>query len=358
MRIVQFLPAGTSRDGVTAGAFLIEQMLLELGYESRIFCCLFSPEIETNVEHCINPAQIDDAADLILVHHSMGHDFGEFVTATSTPKVLIYHNITPPHFFPEDSVYAQYSVLGREQLAAWRDCFLAAVGDSEFNSNELVDLGYSNVVTIPVLVDSDRFSSVRSERPINAPVAPFFLSVGRIVENKQQHKMIEALSLLTGVLEDEQLPKLILSGGITCPDYDSKLRSLVSALKLDDHVCFLGKTSDQELLWLYKNALALWSISDHEGFCMPLVEANMLGLPVIAGYLESIESTLGIGGLLLRDRTSESLAAASLLLLNSATLASTLAEAGCKNSERFMREAVKVGLADFLTDTVISRVDL
>ncbi len=131
----------------------------------------------------------------------------------------------------------------------------------------------------------------------------YYLAVGRLAENKRQYLLIEAfyhlLQLQKQADSSEPPQRLILVGGTTSEAYAQGLEQYIFDLGLQDQVLLVGKCSEPELRWLYRNAHQYWCASAHEGFCMPLLEANYASLPVVTQARSNIPDALGEGGLLL-----------------------------------------------------------
>ncbi len=149
--IHQFAPGCDVGDGITNGMFFTQKILRSLGVRSEIFS-IHIPEALTGViknyrDYSSQPNQI------LMVHHSMGTAHWDWVARQTAAKIMIYHNITPAEFFPEDSFLRHHAELGRKQLGDSASWFIGAIGDSEYNSAELVEAHYHPVATIPLLVD-------------------------------------------------------------------------------------------------------------------------------------------------------------------------------------------------------------
>lgn len=350
MHINQFLPAAAEGDGVTGSARLFRRLLQGAGFQSHIF----AGNCPAGIGHDIQPLDTYEASltssDLLLVHHSMGHDYTRIITNTAMPKVMVYHNITPAEMFAQDSVEARYANLGRQQLAAWHEHFAGAIGVSALNCAELTDYGYVNITCIPALVDPDRLGRGATTPLSGAYPAsrPMILAVGRIAENKRQHLMIQAMSVLERMLGKQHLPQLIICGSTTSHSYAQYVQTLIHQYGLDRHVKLAGKVTDEQLRWLYQNARLLWCTSAHEGFCMPLVEAACFDLPIIATASSNIPDTLGQSGLLLEQPDPGALAALTVEVLTDPQLAETLAEAGRRNLQRYQLDQLQQQLEHYL----------
>jgi len=347
-RIHQFSPAIAVGDGVSGGVLLTQSLLRELGHESQLY-----------VQHCDEDIRDltrsftdfnSDKCDLLLVHHSMGHELEDWLTGLPCPLSMIYHNITPAEFFQPGSAERYYATLGREQLARWSGHFGGAIGASALNRSELERLGYSNTCVIPLVVSHARLLNVRAVAPPEADEIKgqdILLCVGRIAENKRQHLLLQALWHLSSLTE--KLPMLIIAGGVTSPAYQRQLEDAARRLGLSDRVLFTGKCPDAELRWYYERARALWCASAHEGFCVPLIEANEFGVPPLAFAHASIPDTLGQSGLLIEQDDPAVLAAVTAALLQDPSLVATLKTAGRQNLGRFEHQTLKTQLATFIS---------
>src|SRR5690606_22890599 len=158
----QFHPSCAPGDGVTKSLFFFRKLLRQLGFHSEIYCENIPPELRSEVQPL---ARLGHGGDyLLLQHHSLGYRNAAWLGSLSAPRVLVYHNITPPHLLPEGELPA-LSRLGRRQLAEWAQQCVGAIGVSDYNSRELQDVGYRQVVTLPVLVDLDEVARRAWDQP-------------------------------------------------------------------------------------------------------------------------------------------------------------------------------------------------
>lgn len=339
-RIDQFAPTVAVGDGVTNSLLFIRSLLRELGYASDIYSFSRPPELQDEVH---DAGQLDATrTDLLLYHHSMGHEHGDWLLALPCPCALVYHNITPAAFFPAGSVLQHYAQRGRQQLQAWRSRFVAALAVSALNAAELSAVGYTAVAQLPLLVDLARLGGVQ-QRPAflagQPPQAEYYLAVGRLAENKRQYLLIEAFHHLCRQrgAEFARRARLLLVGGTTSEAYARGLQQYSARLGLLGRVLLPGKCNDAELRWLYAHARQYWCASAHEGFCMPLIEAAQAGLPVLALATSNIPDTLGEGGLLLEGEDPLHLALASVLLEQQPDLRARVLAGAQRNLQRYGR---------------------
>ncbi|BAP46046.1 glycosyltransferase [Pseudomonas sp. 21LCFQ02] len=353
LRIDQLTPSVAAGDGVTNGLLFTQSLLRELGYDSDIYCH-YIPESMTGKALPATTFK-SEGCSLLLYHHSMGHDYAQWLYEQDCPKALVYHNITPPEFFPPDSWLQQYALLGLRQLEEWREFFPYALADSPLNERELIEKGYTNTKTLPLLVDTRRLEGEQQQPAFMADLPEgtiFYLAIGRLAENKRQYLLIEAyyhlrkLQAQSGIEQPPQ--RLMLVGGTTSADYATALQFYIDDLGLKDEVILAGKCSDAELHWMYHNAHQYWCASAHEGFCMPLLEANYASLPVVTQARSNIPATLGEGGLLLDSDDPLVFASASNLLNTEPGLREKIIAAGHRNLQRYEHDALKTELQQWL----------
>lgn len=344
--IHQFSPACSIGDGITNGMFFTQRLLRELGFESEIYSADI-PAGLTNQVRQLNTLQ-PSVDQWILFHFSLGFDQVEWLEQISIPKILVYHNITPAALLPAESELRRLAELGRRQLPQWTSRFAGAIGDSEYNSKELREAGYSNVHTIPLLVDSDTLRMAKYDAAVGQDLDDSInlLFIGRICENKRQLDLLDVLYEYLHLTD--QPVRLILVGGVTSGAYLDKIQLRITELGLENNVMLMGKIPDAQLLGLYRQADAFISLSEHEGFGMPLIEAMLFDVPVLAHGVSSIPDTLGVGGLSLAENNPSHMAALLHLLFSEPGLKRRVIQAQRVNVQRFESASVRTQLAQYL----------
>jgi glycosyltransferase involved in cell wall biosynthesis len=301
IKIHQFHSGSSVADAVTNCMFFVRSMLKSFGFASDIFVEHVDSALAGRVRPLeeLRPAK----SDLLLIHHSMGHDAFRRLAEQRCRKFLVYHNITPPRFFHEKDPFHFYGVKGYAQLSQFRDIVESAIAVSPFNATQLEQRGFQNVTVIPFLKD---FTAIR-----NAPHArtPYYdqsavfrlLFVGRLVPHKCQHELVEFVERVRSI---GNVPlALVLVGQFDEADsYKSHLDALVRRTGLDQQVTITGQVTDEELFGWYRAASAYVSPSEHEGFGVPLVEAMAFDLPVIAYDAAAVPDTLGDAGITLSKK--------------------------------------------------------
>ena len=281
-------------------------------------------------------AFLDDPGDLFVYHHSTGSSEGvDLLRHLHCRRAVKYHNVTPAAFFSSVSpLYEQSCRLGRDQLKELGrmdlDLYLA---DSEFNAAELSE-GLSEsrrCLVVPPFHQVERLVSVSADgRAVDAipDDSPMILSVGRVAPNKNHGALIDSVGFLNGPCG---VPvRLAIVGGIdpAFGSYVADLHARIRRVGLDGRVKFLGKISDAQLKACYQRSQVLVTTSLHEGFCVPVVEAMALGVPVIAYAAGAVAETVGDAGLVWETPDPELFGASMRHVLHDARLHSALVGRG------------------------------
>jgi glycosyltransferase involved in cell wall biosynthesis len=324
--------------------FYIQKILRESGYRSEIYCVHVDPRLNERIRSFTEYE--DNPSDLILVQYSLGTEHDDWISGLRSRRILIYQNITPAHFFRENEWLRRLVNSGRAQLAAWakEKIFEGQITPSDYSARELAHWGYDQIATIGVLVDLDRLRAHAWNHAVglDANGIRTILFVGRICEHKGQLELIEMMSHLA---EISRVPtRLLLVGGVTSEAYKTRLLSTIEYRGLTDHVKLLGKLEDEDIYGLYRRADLYVSMSRHEGFGMPLVEAMTFGLPVLARSAGSVAATLGQGGLILESGGARSMATAARLMLEEPALRMRILEGQNRSLERYERSVIVAAL--------------
>lgn len=342
----QFHSGSAYGDAVTNSMRLIRGLLREFGFESNIYVERVAPELKNELlsHKKLKPGK----DDIILVHHSMGHGLGKWVTGLGGRKILVYHNVTPAHFFSDNYVYRHYSNVGRKQLKEFLPVMDAAICVSKFNEEELREVGYRDVTEIPLLVDvGDIQNRPWDEAPAKESAGMFtLLYVGRIVPNKCQEDLIRIAGILKRMLSRPF--QLVLVGGLSKTDaYYRKLFGYIKSAGLEGCVKFTGKVSDDRLYGWYRAADLFVCMSEHEGFGVPLIEAMAFDLPVLAYGAGNVPHTMGGAGVLFTRKDHASIAAFIKLLSSDRALKRALVCRQREHIRRFTRQNMSAQLSVF-----------
>ena len=281
----------------------IQRALRAAGYESDIFV----ETADERVEHLTRDYRtlLEGGGDerLLLHHFSIGSKASRVAYALPDRMALVYHNITPPEYFVDvHDLLVELCFKGRRELAAYANRCEIALGDSEFNRQELEAIGFPRTGVLPVVPD---FSHL--DRAPDPFVAGGFdddwvnvLFVGRVIPNKRFEDLIRAFHAYKTCFNPRS--RLILVGAHSGFEaYLAMLHDLVRRLGARD-VHFTGHVSNAELAAYYGIADVFLCASEHEGFCVPLVEAFHMGVPVLAYAAAAVPSTMDGAGVLYEDK--------------------------------------------------------
>ena len=325
----QLLPAFAGRDAIGGHCLGVQRVLRDAGFESEIF----AREILPDVRGLAHPAdRFRPGPDTwALYHFSIGDRLSADVLASGAPLVIDYHNITPARFFRRwEPRVAELLDNGRRALADLAAPTRFALADSTYNAEELRELGFRSTAVAPVLVDLDAFAiepdrGVLEERGRGRTGAEW-LAVGRLAPNKCQHDVIAAFAVYREVFDPGA--RLVLVGGRSAPQYFSALTRLSRRLGVESAVTFADSVSHAALVAYYRSADVFVSLSEHEGFNVPVVEAMHVGVPVVAYACTALPETVGAGGVLLDDKDPLVVAATVDTVLRDPTARAALVAAG------------------------------
>ncbi|MCP4085360.1 MAG: glycosyltransferase, partial [Actinomycetia bacterium] len=347
----QFVPVLSSRDAIGQHLIRIRDRLRARGVRSEVWAGEVNPDMVAEGRP-ISEFPTADTGDVLLYHCSTGSTVAEWVGARPETLVLDYHNITPYEMYaPWEPPIAIELMEGRNQLARLASRTTLGLADSAFNELELVGLGYGVTGVAPVLVDVAGLGGVVDEGAVErfegwAGGGSVWLFVGRVSPNKAQHDVIKAFAVYRRVFDPGA--RLVLVGGMSSHRYWAALVGLVGSLGLDDAVWLVGSVSDGELGAWYRVADVFVCLSDHEGFCVPLIEAMAHGLPVVAFGSSAVPETLGGAGLVLGEKSSVVVAAGVDRVLSDEGLRSALVGAGRERLGAFDLEVSGAAFLDAL----------
>ena len=258
-------------------------------------------------------------------------------------KVLVSHNITPAEWFWEyEPMTAVQCTIGREQLPRFAAAADLAVGVSAFNTAELEAVGARETAVIPVLFDRSRLGAAGPAEPDGPPVVLF---VGRLSPHKRQDLLIRAFALYRR--ERAPAARLVLVGEPLTPLFGAALRELAERVA-PGAVEFASMLSDEELAARWRSARAFVCLSEHEGFCIPLLEAFHFGVPVVARPAGGVPEVAGDAALLVDGADPALIAELVHLAVADVELRAELQRRGHLRLQRFAHEATAEALRSAL----------
>ena len=321
IRVHQVLATLGYGDAIGHEVLGIQRVLRAAGYDSDIFVETADSRLESLTRDFRELVDYSHPDNLLLHHFSLGSKASRTAFALPDRMALIYHNITPPEYFVGvHRTLARQCFRGRRELRAYASRCDLALGDSEFNRQDLEALGFPRTAVLPVVPD---FSHL--DRAPNWLVARDFdddwtniLFVGRVIANKKIENLIRYFHAYhTSVNPRSRL--LIVGAQSGFERYLASLHQLTATLGTS-HVHFIGHVSDEELVAFYELADLFLCASEHEGFCVPLVEAFYKQVPVLAYAATAVPSTMDGAGVLFDDTDPMHVAALMDAILSDAAL--------------------------------------
>jgi glycosyltransferase involved in cell wall biosynthesis len=310
MRIDQLVPAYHRGDAIGDEATYLRQFFRSQGFDSEIYRLSCDRGLEGESRDFVSfppPA----SSDITILHFALPSPLSPAFRTLASKKVIIYHNVTAPEFFEGFSPeMARLCRLGREELRSLASVTDIGLADSPFNARELGEFGFREARVFPLFVDFSKY-----ERPMNAFVHNLFrddrtniLFVGRVVPNKRIEDLIKVTFYYKKYISP--LVRLVVVGKTSSlPVYYQSLVKLADDFLLKpEEIRFTGHIPDDEMFAIYRAADVFLSLSEHEGFCLPLVESLVFDVPVIAYNTTAVPDTLDGAGVLIREKPVDKVA--------------------------------------------------
>ena len=355
IRVHQVLATLGYGDAIGHEVLGIQRVLRAAGYDSEIFVETADSRLESLTRDFRELVDFSHPDNLLLHHFSLGSKASRTAFALPDRMGLIYHDITPPEYFVGvHRTLARQCFRGRRELRAYASRCDLALGDSEFNRQDLEALGFPRTAVLPVVPD---FSHL--DRTPNWLVAEDFdddwtniLFVGRVIANKKIENLIRYFHAYhTSVNPRSRLLIVGAQGGFE--RYLASLHQLTATLGTS-HVHFIGHVSDEELVAFYELADLFLCASEHEGFCVPLVEAFYKQVPVLAYAATAVPSTMDGAGVLFDTLDPMRVAALMDAILSDAALQDRIVDEQLAAVDRLRAQDFAGTLLGFV-DQVLSR---
>jgi len=349
MTVYQLLPTASPDTAIWHEVLEIKKIIQELNFPTEIFAENIHPELLSEVKpYRFCRAEKDD---VVIYHYSIGSELNSFVLSLNCKLIMIYHNITPAYFFDRfDDRLRFLTESGRKELKSFLNSNLSiCIADSEFNKNELCNFGFKNVYVLPIILNIKKY---RDE--ISNPKIKFggdyknFLFVGRIAPNKKIEDLIKLYFIYKRSVDSNV--RLIIVGSYEENEYKKyyyTLNSFINELHLND-VFFTGKISFKDMVTIYRQSHIFITMSEHEGFCVPLVEAMIFGVPIIAFNSTAIPETLGDSGILVNKKNYTEIAELVDIVLSDSLLRSRIIDKQYKRLSVFDTDKLKQTFIDII----------
>ena len=306
MTFHQWIPAAHAGDAAGDHARAMRDAIRCWGHDSEIFALHIDDGVDDVLPWTDSRAR---AGDVTILHFAVASAMTAEFARLRGRRALVYHNITPARFFaPFSASLARLSAEGRRQLASLAGAVEVAIGVSDYNRRELSALGFTRTEVAPILIDLDR---LRRPAPVPALEALLqdglanILFVGRMAPNKKIEDHIRLAEHYKRYV-DAAYRFIFVGRTDVVPQYYTTIRALIAEYRmLPERFLFPGHVSDDELATYYRNAHAYVSLSEHEGFCVPVVEAMTMDVPVLAYAAGAVPETLAGAGVVFSPKDLE-----------------------------------------------------
>jgi glycosyltransferase involved in cell wall biosynthesis len=307
MIVHQWVPAAHRGDAIGDSARRVRDLLRRLGHDAELFAIDIDDDLRGDVWSFADPAA--RRADVTVLHYALPSVMTAALAQLPGGRIVQYHNITPAGFFaPFSPALFRLAVLGRQDLQTLVGAVDLALGDSEYNRAELAALGFERTGIFPVAVDLARLTRAPRrpalERVLSDDLTNF-LFVGRIAPNKRIEDHIRLAEFYKRYV-DAHYRFVFVGRTDAVPEYYATVRALILEYRMPpDRFLFTGPVPDADLAAFYRTASVYLSLSEHEGFCVPLLEAMAMSVPVLAYAAGAVPETLGGAGVLFRPKDLE-----------------------------------------------------
>jgi glycosyltransferase involved in cell wall biosynthesis len=343
MIVNQWVPTAHRGDAIGDSTRTVRDMLRAMGHDSDLFALTIDDDLRGDVLPFTDASAT--RGDVTIFHFALPSPMTEAFARLKGIRILQYHNITPASFFaPYDPGLFRLAALGRRELATLAGRVDLALGDSEFNRQELESLGFTRTGVLPIAVNTQRITGAPPRPALERILSDGLINilfVGRIVPNKKIEDHIRLAEMYKRYVDSYY--RFIFVGRYDgLPRYYSQVRALIAEYEmLPDRFWFTGPVPDEDLAAFYRWSDAYVSLSEHEGFCVPLVEAMAADVPIVAYAAGAVPETLGGAGILFAPKDLE--VAAELL--------------GSVVYDRAMRERVLEGQRRRFQDFAPARIE-
>jgi len=351
--IHQLVHGFSAGDAISNDVLGLQRILRSCGCRSDVFSDpTFTEAVVRGHARDYRDFETEDSPDAVMLFHfAIGTKLTAWLAGRQAHKVMKYHNITPAHFYAAtDARTSRALEQGRRELREFATVPELALADSAYNERELVEAGYRRTAVVPLAIDFDALDAGPDAATLAAydDNAANVLFVGRVSPNKKHEDLIKAFFYFQKT--SRLRSRLILVGAMDPLDrYAAHLHGLVRELDVRD-VVFMRRLTQAELNACYRAADVFLSMSEHEGFCAPLVEAMHFGVPIIAYAQDAVRETLGGAGILVHEKAFEQVAELMNLVLTDGELHRRIVAAQRERLAAFQRPAIERRLRQLMAE--------
>lgn len=303
---------------------------------------------------------VNDKNNLVIYHHSVYWEYGEKILKNSKSKIIIrYHNITPPEFFkPYNHFHYEQCEKGRNQTTRLANDLINAfwIADSLYNAEDIKSVNLDRIAVCPpftkieewagTVPDEEILKNLMYGKDIN------LLFVGRVAPNKGHLFLIDVLHSYCVNFDSNIKLRIIGKFDSGLSGYEHKIREKINSLGLEKNIEFIGEINDAVLTSYYLGSDFFICASEHEGFCVPIIEAQYFQLPIIARNSTAVTETIGANQVVLNEDVKKYAAAINILYKNEC-YCRYLRHNGMKNYEdRFSYDRITKQFKDIFREKI------
>lgn len=352
-KIALLLPSFAEHDAMGNYVKIYSEIFQKAGYETQIFARFFDNKFKGYVKSYEDFKEKDFA--LLNYHHGIGDPVAELAKDTSIPVLLYYHNITPAEYYLEYNwEIFQLLVQGRDQLKYMQKNVDFALSASKYSDRELQEVGYTNRDIVPIFFNTERLANIKSDQKtvnyLNKHKYTNITFIGRFSAHKDQESLVKAFFLYKNHYNNQA--RLNLVGSCFEKRYLDRIKEIIKKLNLEDSINIPGTVSDEQWRAYYEESAVLVSMSEHEGFFVPVLEANFYETPIIAYNGGAVADTMGEAGILLKTKKPEIVAGLINKVVDDVDLRKQLIENGRVNYKKYAQELFEPNLIKLVEDLI------
>ena len=349
--IHQFVAGFAQRDAVSNEALVMKSIFRSWGFRSEIYSesNRVRPESRKFTKDISEYDSDANSNDIILLHLSTGSRINDYFAELPCKKAILYHNMTPSHYYDDIEYKTAYLLAkGRSQLKYLVNTATVNMTCSKYSADELIKLGYRDIKVLPLMIDFKNLLSKPDRKTLrqfdNGKINILF--VGRCAPNKKIEDAISAFTLFNKTVERNS--RFIHAGSLLgAEQYYFRLLANIKKLGINN-IHFTGIVTQPQLTALYKCADIFLCMSEHEGFCIPIIESMIHDVPVMAYSAAAVPETMDGAGILFKDKNFELIAEMMGKLINDSTFKTAVLRKQRERVERFTARNLETELKEHL----------
>jgi glycosyltransferase involved in cell wall biosynthesis len=335
-RIALMLPSYAEHDAMGNYVKIFSDIFENAGYQTQIFARFCDKALKNQVKTFDEYKEAD--FDLLNFHHGIGDMIADVVKNSTIPVLLYYHNITPARYYLDYNMETfQLLLYGREQLKDMAENTTYALSASNYSDEELKQLGFKAREIMPIFFDTAKLEQLKTDTKtvykMNNQKYTNISFIGRFSAHKDQETLVKAFYIYKN--HYNQNSKLNLVGSVFEKTYFDRVKALVKELGLEEDVNITGKVSEEVWKAYFTQSCVVVSLSEHEGFFVPALEANFFKVPIIAYNGGAVKDTVAEAGIVMDDKSPAFVAGMIDKVVKDEDLRKKLIENGKENYKKY-----------------------